>query len=481
VTAPTADRASRQGGLLRFPPGFVWGASTSAFQIEGATGADGRGPSIWDTFCTVPGAVAGGDTGEDACDHYHRYADDVALMADLGLRSYRLSVAWPRVQPDGAPPVNAAGLDFYDRLVDALLERGIEPVVTLYHWDLPQALQDRGGWAERETAHRFAGYAAAVAGRLGDRVRRWATLNEPWCSAFLGYASGVHAPGIRDAAASLRAAHHLLLAHGAAVQVLRELPGAEVSITLNVLQIEPASEDPADVAAAARVDAVANRVFLDPLFRGEYPPELLAATAHLTDWSFVRDGDLAAIGAPVDVLGVNHYAPTVVAAGPPEPGSGADLDPFPGCGDLAVRQPAGPRTGTGWLVDPGSLTRLLERLARDVPGVPLVVCENGAAYPDAVTLSADGAAAVHDPERVAYLRANLAAAHAAIEAGVDLRGYFVWSLLDNFEWAWGYGQRFGIVYVDYPTGRRIPKDSARWYRDVIARGGVDLTESGSSP
>jgi beta-glucosidase len=465
----TAVTSGPHSDVLRFPPGFVWGSATSAYQIEGATTVDGRGPSIWDTFCRVPGAVAEGDTGDVACDHYHRFAEDVALMAELGLDAYRFSVAWPRIQPDGGPHVNPAGLDFYDRLVDALVAAGIEPVLTLYHWDLPQALQDRGGWTVRETADRFADYAAVVAGRLGDRVRRWTTLNEPWCSAFPGYASGRHAPGIRDAGQSLVAAHHLLLAHGLAVPVLRSIPDAEVSITLNVLATEPASDSPADVEAAARVDAIANQVFLGPLFRGAYPEQVVSSTASLTDWSFVQDGDLDIIAAPIDNLGVNHYSPLVVHAGPPQ--GERQMADFPGCADLGLVPATGRRTGMEWPVDPASLTRLLLRLSSEVPGVPFVITENGAAYPDELVDTPDGPR-VHDTDRIAYLRDNLVAAHAAVLQGVDLRGYFAWSLLDNFEWAWGYRQRFGLVYVDYASGRRIPKDSARWFADVVGRGGV---------
>ena len=464
--------------VLEFPPGFLWGAATSAYQIEGAVAAGGRGPSIWDTFCRVPGAVIGGGTGDVACDHYRRYADDVALMADLGLPGYRFSIAWPRVQPGGSGPANSAGLAFYDRLVDTLLGRGITPMLTLYHWDLPQQLQDGGGWTVRSTAERFATYAEIVARCLGDRVRLWTTVNEPWCSAFLGYASGVHAPGIRDHRQSLQAVHHLLLAHGLAARVLRStLPAsAQISITLNPHQVDPASADPVDLAAAHRIDGVANRIFLDPLFHGRYPDDVLASTAHLTDWSFVRDGDLDLIAVPIDALGVNYYTPVTVsgratgpeAADPAEEKHGG-VSAFPGCDGLRMIKQPGRRTDMDWLIDPAGLTRLLVRLSGDLPGVPLFVTENGAAYH--APPGANGGR-IRDEARIEYLRGHISAVHDAIRAGADVRGYFVWSLLDNFEWAWGYSQRFGLVYVDYETGERIPKQSATWLRDLIEANGL---------
>jgi beta-glucosidase len=449
----------------------VWGAATSSYQIEGAVTEGGRGTSIWDTFCRRPGAVHGGDRGDVACDHYHQYASDVTMMADLGLAAYRFSVAWPRIQPTGTGPANPTGLDFYDRLVDALLEHGIAPYLTLYHWDLPQALSDAGGWPVRATAERFAEYTAIVAGRLGDRVRHWATLNEPWCSAFLGYASGVHAPGVRNQAASLAAAHHLMLAHGLGLQVLRSaLPaGAEIMLSLNVHQIDPATDDPADVAATHRLDGVANRFFLQPLASGSYPEDVIAMTAHLTDWSFVRDGDLAGIAAPLDALGLNYYTPASVTGRPvadherdPAERVTGGTEPYPGCEDLELVARPGQRTDMGWLIDPDGLTRLLVRTAADLPGVPLMVTENGASDPTGVV---DGT--VDDLLRTSYLDRHLRAAHAAIRRGVDLRAYFAWSLLDNFEWAWGYSKRFGLVHVDYDTGRRTPKRSAYWLREVI--------------
>jgi beta-glucosidase len=459
-----------------FPPGFLWGVSSAAYQIEGSVHADGRGRSIWDTFSHVPGAVFDGDTGDIACDHYRRHAEDVALMRQLGIPGYRFSVAWPRIQPTGRGPANAAGLDFYDRLVDELLRGQIAPMVTLYHWDLPQELQDAGGWPERETSQRFADFAEIVAARLGDRVQRWTTLNEPWCSAFLGYGNGQHAPGLRDPRLALRAVHHLLLGHGLAARRLRDmLPSdRELSIVLNPAALRPATDSPEDAAAVATIDGLTNRIFLDPLFHGRYPEDVVAATrsAGLADWSFVLPGDLDVIATPLDALGVNYYAPAVVGAGTPSPAEAEALLHYPACSGVRFVELPGPRTGQGWLVDPPSLVTLLQQLHRQLPGVPLLVTENGAAYPDR-----PGPDGVSDPDRVAYLQAHLMAVQEAINLGVDVRGYFLWSFLDNFEWTYGYAQRFGLVYVDYGTQERIPKDSAKWYREVIRHHGVPLPVS----
>ncbi|PZS27716.1 MAG: beta-glucosidase [Pseudonocardiales bacterium] len=466
---------------LSFPADFVWGTATAAYQIEGAVREDGRGVSIWDTFSHTPGRVQNGDTGDVATDHYHRTAEDIKIMADLGLTGYRFSVAWPRIVPTGSATVNQAGLDFYSRLVDGLLEVGITPLLTLYHWDLPQPLQDAGGWANRDTASRFAEYAGVVGAALGDRVSAFTTLNEPWCSAYLGYSAGVHAPGLTDNATSLAAAHHLNLGHGLGTAALRDaLPSTgQVSLTLNLQQVSAASASDADRDAERHVDAVANRIFLEPVLRGRYPEDLLADLAHLTDWSFVHDGDLAAICAPIDVLGINYYFPTLVAAATAQlreqsassqndPHATAGPAPIPGT-DLAFAVPqAGPYTAMGWPIEPASLTDLLLRVHRDYPEMPLVITENGAAYDDVV--AAGGR--VRDPERIEYLHGHLAAVHAAITQGVDVRGYFLWSLLDNFEWAFGYSKRFGIVHVDFATQQRRLKDSARWYRDVIAANGL---------
>jgi beta-glucosidase len=470
---------------LTFPEGFVWGSATAAYQIEGAATEDGRTPSIWDTFCRTPGKVREGDTGDVACDHYHRVTEDLDLMADLGLQAYRFSVSWSRVLPEGSGRVNEAGLDFYQRLVDGLLERGIRPLMTLYHWDLPQVLGDRGGWLDRDTAERFAELATVMGRALGDRVPTITTLNEPWCSAFLGYASGVHAPGHTDNASALRAAHHLNLAHGRAASALRAVTpaGSQVSLTLNLAHVRPASQAPEDRSAARHVRSLANGIFLEPVLLGRYPADLLADTAHLTDWSFVRDGDLEAVhdpSAPLDVLGVNYYAPALVAAPTEElrgttkrwvndpSQSDAGASPWPGT-DLAYSVPQpGPYTDMGWPIAPHTLTELLLEVHAAYPEVPLVITENGCAVADVV--AEDGA--VHDRARIDYVGAHLAAVHRAIEQGVDVGGYYVWSLLDNFEWAWGYAKRFGIVHVDYETQQRTPKDSAHWFREVVARNGV---------
>ncbi|WP_405936856.1 GH1 family beta-glucosidase [Streptomyces sp. NBC_00726] len=459
-----------------FPTGFVWGAATAAYQVEGAAAEDGRTPSIWDTFSRTPGKVRNGDTGDIAADHYHRYRDDVALMKQLGLKAYRFSVSWSRVQPTGRGPAVERGLDFYRKLVDELLEAGITPVATLYHWDLPQELEDAGGWPERATAERFADYAEIMAGALGDRVGTWTTLNEPWCSAFLGYGSGVHAPGRTEPASALRAAHHLNLAHGRAIEVLRgQLPAAaQTSVTLNLHQVRPLTPSPEDVDAARRIDAVGNRVFTGPMLHGAYPEDLLADTAHVVDWSkLVRDGDLEAIARPVDVLGINYYTPTLVST--PAEGAGdtrndghgaSDYSPWPGSEHVAFHLADGkPTTAMNWSIDPNGLYNLLMDVAREHPGIPLMVTENGAAFDDYV--SPEGR--VQDPERIAYLHGHLDAVRRAVADGADVRGYFLWSLMDNFEWAYGYSKRFGAVYVDYASQRRIPKASAHWYADVIRR------------
>jgi beta-glucosidase len=439
---------------LRFPAGFWWGAATAAYQIEGAAGDDFREPSIWDTFTAAPGRIANGDTGAVACDHYNRYRGDVRLMAEIGLTAYRFSVSWPRIRPVAG---RQRGLDFYDRLVDELLDHDIKPVATLYHWDLPQALEDRGGWAGRDTAARFAEYAALVAGRLGDRVAQWNTLNEPWCSAFLGYGSGGHAPGRTDMADALAAVHHLLLAHGRATEVLRALcPTAQIGIALNAGAVRPYREIAGDLDAARKIDGMLNRIFLDPLLRGEYPADVLRDTAAISDWSFVRAGDLDLISQPLDALGLNYYQPDLVAAGD------GPQTPYPTGGSVVWHTPPGPVTGMNWPIDPTGLYDTIMRITRDYGRIPLYVTENGAAFDDTL---AHGR--VHDADRIAYLRAHLTAAHRSIADGADLRGYFAWSLLDNFEWTFGYAKRFGLVHVDHPSLSRTPKDSAFWYRDTI--------------
>ncbi|WP_308210619.1 GH1 family beta-glucosidase [Actinomadura luzonensis] len=445
-----------------FPEGFVWGVSTSAFQIEGATSADGRGLSIWDTFSA--------DRAE-ACDHYHRYRDDVRLMKDLGMAAYRFSVSWPRIFPDGAGKLNEAGLDFYDRLLDALLEAGVTPYATLYHWDLPQALENAGGWPERDTARHFADYAAVVARRLGDRVDTWFTLNEPWVAAFLGYGSGIHAPGRKSPAEAFRAAHHLLLAHGLGTQALRAAGAAKVGGVLNLSPVltpgqvgdpgRPLSEE--DAEAVTRIDALANRQFLDPMLRGAYPAELLPIVERTAGLGHVHDGDLETIAQPVDLLGVNYYTPLVVQAQPSEPADPA----YPGSEGVLFCAVPTAVTAMGWPIVPGCLQLVLRRLAAEFPGVDLMVTENGADFVDVVT--GDG---IHDVERISFIEEHLRAVRAAVQEGVPVRGYLVWTLLDNLEWADGYQRKFGLVHVDFATQRRRLKDSALWYRDVVRRNGL---------
>lgn len=469
------DHPPASAGPVQFPADFLWGTSTAAYQIEGAAREDGRTPSIWDTFSHTPGAVQDGDTGDTACDHYHRVPQDVALMSGLGMGGYRFSVSWPRVQPTGRGPAIQRGLDFYRSLVDELLAKNITPVLTLYHWDLPQDLEDAGGWPARDTALRFADYARLVADALGDRVDLWTTLNEPWCTAFLGYGSGVHAPGRTDPAAALRAAHHLNLAHGLAAQQLRSaLPAsAQLSVSLNPAHVRPRSDTEADLDAARRIDALATRVFTGPMLHGRYDEDLLADTARITDWSFVRDGDVETAKQPLDGICVNYYTPSVVSAVPDggeverRDGHGASAHtPWPGADRVAFHQAPGEQTAMGWSIDPTGMTELLLRFSREAPGVALYVTENGAAYEDKP--DADGR--VHDPERIRYLHQHLTAVHHAMEAGADVRGYFLWSLMDNFEWAYGYSRRFGIVRVDYETQQRIPKASADWYAEVARTG-----------
>jgi beta-glucosidase len=436
---------------MRLPADFVWGAATASYQIEGAVHEDGRGESIWDRFCATPGKVRNGESGAVACDFYHRYPNDIALMRKLGIDSFRFSIAWPRILPEGRGRVNGAGLDFYDRLVDRLLESGIQPCVTLYHWDLPQALEDRGGWPAREIVSAFAEYAEIVARRLGDRVRHWITHNEPWVVAWLGYGWGLHAPGRASETEALAAAHHVLLSHGRAVEVLRrEAPRAEVGITLNLMHDYPASDAEEDVAATRHIDGVRNRWFLDPLYRAEYPADILEHFA--ASLPRIEDGDMAAIAAPIDVLGINTYSRGVI-------GAGAD-----GGRPIFVRVPDSEYTDMDWEVYPDGLQDLLGRLRDDYAPARIAITENGAAFSD--LRGHDGR--VRDPERQRYLERHIEAVARAVEDGVPVSGYYVWSLLDNFEWAHGYAKRFGIVYVDYPTLERVPKGSFEWYRDFIA-------------
>ncbi|ASR53960.1 GH1 family beta-glucosidase [Cellulomonas sp. PSBB021] len=471
----------------QFPADFLWGSATASYQIEGAVDVDGRGPSIWDTFSRTPGKVLGGDTGDVAADHYHRVEQDVALMAELGLEAYRFSLAWPRIQPTGSGEFNEAGLAFYSDLVDRLVAAGIKPVVTLYHWDLPQPLEDAGGWANRETALRFEEYARKVAEVLGDRVHLWTTLNEPWCSAFLGYASGVHAPGVTDDEKALRAVHHLNLAHGLAARAIKDVLGEDtpISITLNLHVTRAASDDPADVEAKRRIDTIANEVFLRPVVDGEYPKEVFADTESITDWSFVLDGDLDLIKVPLALLGVNYYSTGRVRYGTPPVGDGK---PGPDGHRSSVHSPwvgathsewlpqPGPHTAMGWNIEPEGLVELLVELHERYPNLPLAVTENGAAFYD--TVDEDGR--VHDVERVAYLHDHIDAVGEAIDKGVDVVGYFVWSFLDNFEWAYGYDRRFGVVRVDYDTLERTVKDSGRWYAELVRTRTIPTIESAAT-
>jgi beta-glucosidase len=466
---------------ITFPEGFLWGAATAAYQIEGAAHTDGRQDSIWDTFARLPGAVADGHNGDEACDHYRRFVEDVTLMKHLNMKAYRFSTSWARCMPDGVTPY-AEGIRFYSRLVDELLDAGITPWLTLYHWDLPQALEDNGGWTNRDTAYRFAEYAATIHAALGDRVRIWTTLNEPWCSAFLGYAAGIHAPGRQDPRAGLAAAHHLLLGHGLAARELRQLdPEATLGITLNLTVADP--RDPAsdsDRDAARRIDGQFNRIFLDPVLKGEYPSDLLADVAHLGLAERIHDGDLAIISTPLDLLGVNYYHGESVTKDPaehPEP-AGAEVaavrpvsSPFVAADGARSVSRGLPVTGMGWEVQPEGLRRLLNRLQLEYTGpagIPVFITENGAAYDDVP----NEAGFVDDQDRIGFFAAHLRAVHDAIRDGVDVRGYLAWSLLDNFEWSFGYHQRFGLVRVDYRTQLRIPKASALWYSSVAAENAV---------
>ncbi|MFJ6797092.1 GH1 family beta-glucosidase [Streptomyces sp. NPDC091268] len=437
--------------LGAFPRDFAWGTATSAYQIEGAVKEDGRGPSIWDTFSHTPGKVDNGDTGDEACDHYHRWPQDISLMKELGTNAYRMSIAWPRIVPDGSGPVNARGLDFYDKVIDGLLEAGITPSVTLYHWDLPQALQDRGGWTVRETAEHLATYTTAVAERLGDRVTQWATLNEPLCSGWIGHLEGRMAPGLTDLTAAVRASYHLLLGHGLATAALRAAaPGAQIGLVTNHSTVVPATDHPEDLAAAVRMDGHTNRWWLDPVYGRGFPADMRELYGvDLPE----RPGDLETIAAPLDWHGLNYYFPATVA----NDASG----PVPFARE--VRLPDVPRTGLDWQIDANGIETLLLRLTNDY-GVPkLYVTENGSAFPD--TIGPDGS--VDDPERTAYLEQHLAACARAARQGAPLAGYYAWSLLDNFEWAYGYDKRFGLVHVDYATQQRTVKTSGHRYADIV--------------
>jgi beta-glucosidase len=446
---PATEQFALQSEALaqRFPPGFAWGVATSAYQIEGAAQEDGRGDSIWDEFCRRPGVIRDGSSGARACDHYHRVVEDIGLIASLGVSAYRFSVAWPRVQPLGAGRWNDKGFDFYERLIDGLLERGIAPFLTLYHWDLPQALQDDGGWDNRDTVGRFVDYAVEVARRFGDRVASIATHNEPWVVAILGHEAGTFAPGLKRRSSAMQVAHHLLLSHGLALQAMRARRCiAPLGVVLNQSPIHPVTDSPADVARARLDDGLTIRWYMDPLLRGSYPEDVLEFLGE--DAPRIAPGDMQAIRQPLDFLGINYYTRNLS-------GTGAPLERVESAREL---------TDMGWEVFPGGLSELLLRLQADYRLPPIYVTENGAAYQDRLV---DGRVA--DPERTRYLYAHVAALADAFESGVDVRGYFVWSLLDNFEWADGYTRRFGLVYVDYATQLRVPKDSARWYRSLCLR------------
>ena len=429
-----------------FPPDFVWGAATASYQIEGAWNEDGKGESIWDRFSHTPGKTANGDTGDVACDHYHRYRDDVALMRQLGLKAYRFSLSWARVLPSGRGPVNLRGLDFYDRLVDALLEANIVPFLTLYHWDLPQVLQDEGGWVNRDICPTFADYAALMVKRLGDRVKHWATFNEPKVVMDNGHLNGDHAPGLQDPATAYKVGHHLMVAHGMAVQAIRAMdPNLHIGVVLNQWPSDPASDSPEDVAAAERFWQQNETLFLDIIFKAHYPPSSWELMGE--DIPSIRNSDLALISQRLDFLGLNYYSRHLVSAQ-----------------GIIDRVPGSEYTEMGWEVHPPGLRRLLNRVNNDYNLPPIFITENGAAFKDEVT--SDGA--IHDERRLEYIRQHLIQVYLAIQDGVDVRGYFAWSLLDNFEWAHGYTKRFGIVRVDYETQERTIKDSGQWYSIVIA-------------
>jgi beta-glucosidase len=457
--------------IAQLPADFRWGAATSAYQIEGAVAEDGRTPSVWDTFCRVPGAIDNGDFGDLACDHYHRVAEDVALIKELDLDVYRFSIAWPRVQPHGRGPANPAGLDFYERLVDQLLEVGVDPWPTLFHWDTPQELEDAGGWANRDTAYRFADYAELVYNRLGDRVRTWTTLNEPSVVTTHGYLGGVHAPGRKSLADAAAAAHHQLLGHALAGRRMRELAASagndfSLAIVLNLGPATPESDTHEDREAVRRADAMNNRMYLDPLWHKRYPEDLVADLAAENVEIPVQDGDLELIGQPIDALGVNFYFGQQLS-GRTEDGATEDEQGRPVSRHVLQGLP---QTYMGWEIMPHDFTSLLVRVSREYPGVPVYITENGAAFGD----KPDETGYVHDTDRVGYIADHLAAVADAREQGADIKGYYVWSLLDNFEWAFGFDKRFGIVRVDFDTFKRTPKLSARWFTETIrqVRGGT---------
>jgi beta-glucosidase len=444
---------------MSFPNGFLWGSATASYQIEGAAMEEGRGECIWTRFSHTPGKVVNGDTGDVADDHYHRYPQDVALMKELGLQAYRYSVSWPRVFPLGTGETNPIGLDFYDRLTDEILGAGIQPWVTLYHWDLPQALEDKGGWANKDIVGWFSEYTELVTKRLGDRVKHWITLNEPWCSASLGYLYGVHAPGLRDPQKAFAAAHHLLLSHGAAMKIIRgNVPDAQAGITLNLTPQLPATDHPDDVRVAWRADGFSNRWYLDPVFKGQYPPDIVEEVMAQGGLQGVDLSEVREAQQPMDFLGINYYMRWVLAHVP---------------GNPDATQPAFPEdsqfTDMEWEVNGAAMADMLVRVQREYNPKAIYITENGAAYPEPETTSD---AILEDPERVAFLEEYFGSAEDAIQRGALLKGYFVWSFLDNFEWSYGYSKRFGIVHVDYQTQKRTPKRSALYLKDIIQTGAI---------
>jgi beta-glucosidase len=455
--------------LSQFPADFAWGTATASYQIEGAATEDGRGPSIWDTFTRAPGAIADGSTGDVATDHYHRVDEDIALMADLGVNSYRFSIAWPRIQANGTGAGNQRGLDFYKRLSEGLLARGITPYATLYHWDLPQALEDNGGWLNRDTAYRFADYAGLVADALGGLVHNWITLNEPWCSAFLGYAAGIHAPGKREGTEAFHAVHHLLLGHGLATQAMRDIvPEAQIGLTLNLYSVQAASGSAADIDAARRIDGLQNRLFLDPVLLGSYPADVIDDLGQ-NDWLAAQpSSDAQIIATPLDFLGVNYYSRhTVAAAATLEPDQQPEADASasanPGSESVRFVNAGEPQTAMEWPIVPEGLVEVLRFVEDRQPGLPTYITENGSAWEDVPDVNGY----VDDQDRLDYLQSHLGACADALAEGLPLAGYFAWSLMDNFEWAMGYSRRFGITYVDYPTQRRTLKRSGRWFGQFL--------------
>ena len=456
---------------IEFPDGFLWGAATASYQIEGGAREGGRGKSVWDTFSHTEGKVANRHTGDVACDHYHRLDSDVKLMADLGLQSYRFSIAWPRVMPEGRGKVNGEGLAFYHRLVELLLDNGIKPCATLFHWDLPQALEDIGGFRNRDTVSWFADYAALMAREFGDRVTMWSTFNEPWCYAYLGHVAGVHAPGLTDPKAGITVAHHEQLAHGLAVQAMRsERDGLELGVVINPSPIRSEGNPPADADEIRKIDAIHNRWWFDSILKGAYPEDIIDDFGPLAD--AIQHGDLEQIAQPIDWMGINYYFDMLVRGMRPDD-TGADrMRAYPTVRRTAQADERPVHTDMGWPITPEGFTDLLVRLHTDYPNMPpIYITENGCAYDDPVI-----AGRCADPRRIEYLDLHLRAVKDAIDEGVDIRGYYQWSLMDNFEWALGYDKRFGLVHIDFDTLERTPKDSAEWYREVINRNGLAPVE-----